>query len=50
MKHGKGSIKLLTSATNFMAYEGEWQKGKPHGYGKHIDEKNTKYIGDFLGG
>ena len=54
MKHGKGSIKMFSSNPNapeeFMAYEGEWLKGKPHGFGKHIDEKGTKYIGDFVGG
>ena len=33
-----------------MAYEGEWKKGKPHGFGKQIDEKDTKYIGNFVAG
>lgn len=30
-----------------MGFDGEWLNGKPHGFGKHIDDKNNKYIGSF---
>jgi hypothetical protein len=34
-------------ASDFMGYDGEWSNGKPHGFGKQIDEKGNKYIGSF---
>lgn len=49
MRHGKGTIKIINSDLpnfpDFTAYDGEWANGKPHGFGRHIDEKNNKYIG-----
>ena len=54
MRNGKGSIKIINSknsnSNEFTAYDGQWLNGKPHGYGKHIDEKNNKYIGQFEDG
>ena len=51
MRHGKGSIKIinpdLPNFPDFTAYDGEWVNGKPHGFGRQIDEKNNKYIGEF---
>ena len=51
MRHGKGTIKIFSTNVDnpddFMAYDGEWANGKPHGFGRHIDQKNTKYIGEF---
>jgi len=41
MRHGKGTIKIFSTKTDkpddFMAYDGDWANGKPHGFGKHID-------------
>jgi hypothetical protein len=54
VKHGQGSIQLTSSNADApeltMCYEGAWEKGKPHGFGKHIDERDTRYIGTFLAG
>ena len=54
MRNGKGCIKIINekdpTSTEFTAYEGEWLNGKPHGLGKHIDEKGNKYIGEFESG
>ena len=54
VKEGKGSLKVFPSNPDyphiFMAYQGQWKKGKPHGFGKQIDEKDTKYIGPFVAG
>lgn len=53
-RHGRGVIKVFPTNKEqpelFMAYDGEWINGKPDGFGKHIDEKNTKYIGNFQAG
>lgn len=50
-RNGQGTIKVLSKNANndkeFVGYDGEWLDGKPHGFGKHIDEKNNKYIGNF---
>jgi len=41
MRHGKGTIKIFSSNPNspndFVAYDGEWENGKPNGLGRHID-------------
>lgn len=54
VKDGNGVVKLFPSnpekPDDYMAYEGQWKNGKPHGFGKHIDEKGTKYIGYFVAG
>jgi hypothetical protein len=31
-------------------YEGEWQNGWKHGYGRMISKDNSYYIGQFVGG
>lgn len=54
MRHGKGTIKIINvdepHPNCFTCYDGEWAKGKPHGYGVQIDEKDNKYMGDFKNG
>ena len=53
MRHGRGVIKILSKGDakeNFVGYDGQWVKGKPHGSGAHIDDHNTKYIGEFNAG
>jgi hypothetical protein len=38
-RSGKGVIKIISSRGNgFMGYDGEWMAGRPHGFGKHIDD------------
>ena len=53
MRHGRGVIKIISKSEDggrFVGYDGLWLKGKPHGYGAHIDENNTKYMGEFNAG
>jgi hypothetical protein len=51
MRHGKGTIKIINADEPnpdcFTCYDGEWVRGKPYGYGKQIDEKDNKYMGNF---
>ena len=38
-RSGRGVIKIINNrGQGFMGYDGEWMNGKPHGFGKHIDE------------
>lgn len=44
---GKGILKVLIDKIPFSSYEGEYKKGKAHGYGILITPDDSRYEGEF---